>query len=247
MRKIDVHGHYGNWNFPIPGTNHVENLLALCERHDIAHVACSSVLSLCYSMEEGNAEIAAAFAGHAQLLAYVYVNANFLPESVAEMERYLPEGNFVGCKIHASYSGVNNADPKMQDLVAEIARRARVLKIHSGGPDVPGVLARWAELYPHLNIIIAHAFGNDTEGAARLARRHRNLYLEFCSSWAGAGKIARAVDICGVEQVLLGTDVDLIDPAFVIGQYEAAGLSDAQLQAIYWDNPRRVLGLAPES
>jgi len=244
MRKIDVHGHYGHWNFPIPGNDRVDNLLALCEKHDIAHVACSSVLSLCYSMEEGNAEIATAFAGHPQLLAYVYVNANFLPQSVAEMARYLPLQNFVGCKIHASYSGVNNADAKMQDLMAEIAGQARLVKVHSGGPDVAGVLARWAEQYPHLNIIIAHAFGTDTEAAARLARRHRNLYLEFCSSWAGAGKIARAVDICGVEQVLFGSDMDLIDPAFVIGQYEGAGLAEPQLQAIYWDNPRRVLGLA---
>jgi hypothetical protein len=96
MTKIDVHGHYGYWNFPIPGTNRVEHLLALCEKHDIAHVACSSVLALCYSMEEGNAEIAAAFAGHPQLLAYVYVNANFLAQSVGEMERYLPLPNFVG-------------------------------------------------------------------------------------------------------------------------------------------------------
>jgi uncharacterized protein len=243
MTKIDVHGHLGWWNFPIPGANRVESLLALCERHDISHVACSSVLAIGYDMVEGNAEIAEAFVGHAQLLAYVYVNANFLRESVAEMERYLPEGNFVGCKIHSSYSGVNNADPKMQDLIAEVARRARVLKIHSGGPDVPGVLARWADQYPDLNIIAAHALGDAPEEAARLARRHPNIYLEFCSSWAGAGKIARAVDICGTNQILFGSDMDLIDPAFVIGQYEAAGLTEAQQQAVYQDNPRRVLGL----
>jgi len=243
MQKIDVHGHFGLWNFPIPGTNRVEHLLALCEQHDIRHTACSSVLALCYSMEEGNAEIAAAFAGHPQLLAYVYVNANFLPESVAEMERYLSLPNFVGVKIHASYSGVNNADSKMQDLMAEIARRARLVKIHSGGPDVCGVLARWAEQYPHVNFIIAHALGTAVEDAARLAASHPNLYLEFCSSWAGAGKIARALDICGATQLLFGTDMDLIDPAFVIGQYESAGLTEEQKQAVYWDNPRRVLGL----
>lgn len=243
MTKIDVHGHYGHWNFPIPGTRRVDHLLALCEQHDIAHVACSSVLALCYSMEEGNAEIAADFAGHPQLLAYVYVNANFLARSVAEMDRYLPLPNFVGVKIHSSYSAVHNADPKMQDLMAEIARRARLVKIHSGGPDVTGVLSRWAEQYPHVNFIIAHALGSAVAEAAQVAQRHPNVYLEFCSSWAGAGKITRALDICGAGQLLYGSDMDLIDPAFVIGQYENSGLSEAQLQAIYWDNPRRVLGL----
>jgi len=244
MTKIDVHGHYGHWNFPIPGTNRVEHLLALCEKHDIAHVACSSVLALCYSMEEGNAEIAAAFAGHPQLLAYVYVNANFLDQSVAEMARYLPLPNFVGVKIHASYSAVNNTDARMQELMAAIAPRARLVKIHSGGPDVTGALARWAEQYPQVNFIIAHALGSAVEDAAHLAQRYPNLYLEFCSSWAGAGKIARALDICGVRQLLFGSDMDLIDPAFVIGQYEDAGMSEEHLRAVYWDNPRRVLGLA---
>lgn len=244
MNKIDMHGHYGYWNFPIPGTNQVDNLLTLCERHCITHVVCSSVLALCYSMVEGNAELASAFAGHSQLLGYVYVNANDLAGSVREMQRYLPEPGFVGVKIHASYSGVNNADAKMQDLVAEIARHATLMKIHSGGPDVTGCLSRWAEQYPQLNIIIAHALGGAPEEAASLAARHPNLYLEFCSSWAGAGKIARARDICGVSQLLFGSDMDLIDPAFVIGQYEGAGLSEAELQAIYWDNPRRLLGMA---
>ena len=77
-----------------------------------------------------------------------------------------------------------------------------------------------------------------------MARRHRNLYLEFCSSWAGLGKIERAVDICGVEQMLFGSDMDLIDPAFVLGAYEDAHLTDEQLRTIYWDNAVRVLGLS---
>jgi predicted TIM-barrel fold metal-dependent hydrolase len=244
MKKIDVHGHYGYWNFPIPGTHRVDHLLALCEQHDIAHVACSSVLSLCYSMEEGNAEIASAFAGHERLLAYVYVNANFLAASVAEMERYLALPNFVGVKVHASYAGVNNNDPRTDALMAEIAARARVVKIHSAGPDVVGALGRWAEQHPQLSIILAHALGTAVEEAATLAQRCPNVYLEFCSSWAGAGKVQRACDICGAGQLLFGTDMDLIDPAFVIGQYEGAGLTSEQLQAIYWDNPCRVLGLS---
>lgn len=243
MRKIDVHGHYGYWNFPIPDASRVDRLLALCEKHDIAHVACSSVLSICYSMEEGNAEIATAFAGHPQLLAYVYVNANYLAQSVREMERYLPLPNFVGVKIHSSYSAVNNTDPKMQELMAEVARRARLLKIHSDGPNIGEALANWAQQYPQLNIIMAHALGGTTDDAANLAASHPNLYLEFCGSWAGARKVARAVGICGTDQLLFGSDMDLIDPAFVLGQYEAAGLTEAQQQAVYWDNPRRVLGL----
>lgn len=244
MKKIDVHGHFGHWNFPIPNLGRVENLLRLCEKHEIEHVACSSVLALCYSMEEGNAELAQAFAGYPQLWGYVYVNANFLARSVAEMERYLSLSNFRGVKIHTSYSGVNNADPRMEELIAEVARRTNVVKIHCGGPNVPETLAQWSARYPQLNIIVAHALGTGYIAAARIARRFRNVYLEFSSSWAGADKIAHAVEICGVRQILFGTDMDLLDPAFMIGQYENAELSEEQLRTIYWDNPLRVFGIS---
>ena len=243
MKKIDVHGHYGVWNFPIPKAGTAENLLQLCGKYDIAYLACSSVLAICYDMQEGNEEIAKAFEGHPQLLCYVYCNPNYLKESVAEMERYLPLDNFVGVKIHASYSSTPNGDPRMAELIAEVARRASLVKMHGEGPDAIGWMGKYAAQYPHLKFIMAHAYGGESDRAARMARRYRNLYLEFCASWAGLGKIERALDICGVEQILFGSDVDLIDPAFVIGAYEDAHLTEEQLRTIYWDNAVRVLGL----
>ena len=89
MRKIDVHGHLGVWNFPIPNAGTPEALLRHCEKYDVAHVACSSVLAICYDMQEGNEELAEAFEPHPELLGYVYCNPNYLEESVTEMERYL--------------------------------------------------------------------------------------------------------------------------------------------------------------
>ncbi len=243
MRKIDVHGHLGVWNFPIPGGT-AENLLRLCHRHDIVRVAISSVLALCYDMRGGNAEVARAVSEHEELLGYVYCNPRQLRESIAEMERYLPLAGFVGVKIHAGYSATTNGDQRMQDLMAEVAQRARVVKIHSDGPDAIEWIGRYAERYPGLAIIMAHACGGAYQEAARMAARHPNLYLEFCSSWAGAGRVRRALDLCGPEQVLFGTDMDLLDPAFVLGSYADAAMAPEEEQMVYWDNPVRVLGLS---
>ncbi len=242
MTKLDVHGHLGVWNFPIPGGT-AANLVRLCRRHDIARVAISSVLALCYDLHEGNAEVARAVAEHDELLGYVYCNPRYLRESVAEMERYLPTGGFVGAKMHSHYSATPVGDRRMQELMAEVAKHARLVKVHGLGVEAIEWMGRYAERYPDLAIIMAHAHSRDYVEAAEMAARYPNLYVEFCGTWAGVGRVRRALDLCGPRQVLFGTDMDLIDPAFVLGCYEEAAMTEAEQRAVYWDNPVRVLGL----
>ena len=131
MRKIDVHAHFGLWPSAIPPRDPVERLLEGCERENIAYALCSSLLALCYDMQEGNAEMAAAIADHEQLLGYVYANANELEQSVAEMERYLGRADFVGVKIHPRLSAVASNAPRMAALMAEVARLSPLLLMHT--------------------------------------------------------------------------------------------------------------------
>ncbi len=243
MKKIDMHAHYGVWNFPIPYCGDADSLLRLCEKHDVAHAVCSSALAILYDMEEGNAELADVVSRHEQILGYVYVNPNFLAQSVAEMERYLPEEGFVGVKIYTGgYSGVAASAPIFAEMVDEVARYATVMLVHTGS-DALRPLAEYAEKHPGLNIIMGHAAAQDSDSAARIASTHPNMYLEFCSSWAGNGKVERAVEICGAGQIVYGSDMDLIDPAFIIGMYEDAAVSEEQRQAIYYNNAAQLLGL----
>jgi len=247
MRKIDVHAHLGQWWFPMPGTGTVDSLLRLCERYDIEYVLTSSTHAIAYDMRAGNAELAEAVAAHQPILGYCYCNAKFLEESCQEMDTYLPLDGFVGVKIHASYSACATGDPRMYDLIAEVARRTSLLKIHSGGAEIARHLAAHATAHPNLNIIIAHALGGDYQTAADLAAEHGNLYLDFCSSGAYRGKIEYAISTCGVQQVVFGSDMDLLDPAFTLGMFESADLTDQQRRAIYYDNAARLLGLGAQA
>lgn len=248
MRKIDAHAHFGIWNFPIPGVGTTDNLLRLCDKYDVEAVACSSSLAILYDMQEGNAELAEAFAPHDQLLGYVYVNPNFIEESVADMETYLPEAQFIGAKIYTGgYSGVDAGDPRFAEMVSEVAKRTTVMLVHTGSAATARHLAGYCEEHPSLNIIMGHAAGTESDIAAELAATHPNLYLEFCCSWAGNGKVGRAIDICGSRQIVYGTDVDLIDPAFLIGTYEDAGLTADQKRDIYYENSARLFGLTLQS
>jgi len=185
--------------------------------------------------------MAQAACDHEQLLMYVYANANWPAESCAELDRYLGEDFAVGVKIHCGYSAVASSDPRMYDLMAEIARRTALVKVH---PGVAEDLSAWARAWPDLNIIIAHAFASGYPAAVALAAAHPNIHLDFCSSHAGSGKVRDTLDRIGPGQVVFGSDMDLIDPAFVMGMFEEADLTDAERRAVYYDNGARLLGLS---
>lgn len=240
MKIIDMHAHLGYWPFAIPNCGTVEALLRLCDRYDIEYVAASSSLALNYDMQAGNEEMAEAARAYDPLLMYVYVNPNFLAQSCTEMDRYLGEDFSVGCKIHTSYSATPTSSPRMYELMAEVARRTSLVKIHPGDAED---LARWARAYPDLNIIVAHSFATNYPAAVELALAHPNIYLDFCCSHAGRGKVRYALDRCGPDQIVFGSDMDLLDPAFTIAMFEAAGLTDTERRAVYRDNAARLLGL----
>ncbi len=247
MKKIDVHAHYGLWMYPIPVANPAERLVRLCEREQTQYMVCSSALALLYDMQAGNAEMAEAIEPHEQLLGYVYVNANFLDESVDEMEAYLPRDDFVGVKIHPRLSGVACDDPRMAELFGEVARRSSLLLMHTVDRYAAHQMAEFARQYPQLSIILGHSGHTDSDEAARVAAEMPNIYLDFCCEWPGAGKIERALQICGPEKIVFGSDGDLLDPAFTRGMFEGADLTPHQAQMIFWDNAAALLGIATDA
>lgn len=240
MEKIDMHAHLGYWPFALPNCGTVDSLLRLAERYDIRHIAASSALALNYDMQAGNEEMAEAAREHDPLLMYVYVNPNFIAQSCSEMDRYLAEDFGIGCKIHTSYSATSTSAQRMYDLIAEIARRTSLVKVH---PGAAGDLAAWARAYPDLNIIVAHAFGAGYPAAIDLALAHPNIHLDFCCSHTGRGKVRDALDRLGPRQIVFGSDMDLLDPAFTLAVFEAADLTDGERHAVYRDNAARLLGI----
>lgn len=243
MMRIDVHTHFGTWPFPTPAGDPVERLLRWCDREQVRYAICSSGLALDYDMAEGNAKVAAALPRDERLRGYVYVNPNWLDRSVVEMERYLGAAGFVGAKIHPRLSGVPEDAPRMAELIAAVAEHTGVLLMHTVDRNSVRQMGRHATAHPHLSIILAHAANTDSDEAARVAREHHNVYLDFASEWPGAGRVRRALEICGPEQIVYGTDMDLLDPGYARGQFEAADLTEHEARLIYHDNAVRIFRL----
>ncbi len=243
MTRIDMHAHIGVWPFPAPEGDPVERLLCFCDREEIEFAVCSSGLALYCDMAAGNTEVAQAIARDERLLGYVYVNANWLDRSIAEMERYLAAPEFVGAKIHPRMSAVPENVPMMADLIAAVAERTSLLLMHTVDRNSVRQMGRYAARHPGLSIVLAHAANTDSDEAAHVAAAHPNVFLDFASEWPGAGRVRRAIEICGPQQIVYGTDMDLLDPAYTRGMFEAADLTDREARLIYRDNAARILGL----
>lgn len=243
---MDVHAHLGRLSVPISDGG-VAALEARCRKHDIRAVVVSSIAAITYDLTAGNRELAEQIAGHPWISGYVVVDPNDLAESVANLDRYYPQPNFVGAKIHCQYARTPTASPRIAALFAELARRAqqaRVVKIHNAGDDWDRALVALARAHPELNVIIAHAgLGAPAVEAIDAAAAAENVYLEFSSTSPVRGIVRRAIERAGVHKVLFGSDQLLIDPGYVLGAYRDADLTPEEWEQIAWRNPRRVFGL----
>lgn len=236
--KIDVHAHVnmGTWSFQINSTG-TADILRRCRRLNIEHVIASSWQGIAYDMEAGNREMKAAIDSHPELRGYVVVNAGDIERSCAEMDRYYRFDNWVGAKIHCPFSGQPTAGKPMRALFAEVARRGRPVLIHVDGEGWAEAIREYALAHPRLSIIIAH--GPYTPAFADLP----NVHFEFAKSDSPRDRIAPVLAAVGPERLLFGTDQDVHNPAWILGQYYEAGLTPEQEEMIMYKNAKRLFEL----
>jgi predicted TIM-barrel fold metal-dependent hydrolase len=193
VRITDVHAHVGRFPFPAGWVDEVLELERLRQVFNLGEVLVSSTDAIAYDTVAGNRVVADLLSSHAWLRGYVVVNPRDRAGAIAELDRWAGRQGFVGVKVHAEYSAVPTASQPMADLFAEIAKRARVVKIHNSGPDWAGALADFARAWRSLNIVIAHAGPGQASGEAiHLAHTEPNVLSRVLHDVSSAGRHSRS-------------------------------------------------------
>ena len=91
--------------------------------------------------------------------------------------------------------------------------------------------------HPDLPIILGHGMGED---GVRLAQRTKNVYLDLSGTYPEGNPVRAAIDGAGKDRVVFGTDLDLITPAFAMGVYYEAGMSEEEERLVMAENARRI-------
>ena len=169
---------------------------------------------------------------------FAYVNPLHRQDALDELCRCIEDHGFSGVKLWvATY-----CDDPLVDPIIEQAIQYRVpvlvhcwVKINGNLPfeSTPMHVGRLAARYPEAKLMMAH-LGGDWEYGVRVAREHDNIFVDTSGSVAEMDAIEKLVEAIGVERVLFGTDNS--DLSFCKGKILGADLSDAEREAIFYQN-----------
>lgn len=209
---------------------------------DEAGIDLSCVFSICLPSHESD-ELTAKVVAEApeRLIPWAHGMPSEGSGGIEQMERAIEEMNFRGVKMHyGEYMnlGVEEILPmfrKIEELnvpvIFDCGRRDEAVRTI-------------AEACEGLKLIVAHMgdVGNEqtVDKFIEIARTYPNVYLDTAWTWV-PWKIADAVEKCGVEKILFGSDGPLIHPAIELKKIEVLKFSSEEEELILGGNILRLM------
>ena len=176
----------------------------------------------------------------------------------SSVEAEVEASGFVGFKVYHVYADRQdtfNAECHefLPDWAWEIAnRRSLAIMLHIvrsralADPSNQQAIRAHCLKYPGARLILAHAArgfcaAHTVEGIASL-RGIENVYFDTSAICEPPAYEAILREF-GPRRLLFGTDQDVHNPAWILGQYYEAGLTPAQEEMIMYRNAKRLFGL----
>jgi predicted TIM-barrel fold metal-dependent hydrolase len=242
MDKIDAHVHVGDYSVALIRDTGLDGLAAMMARANIKVACISHTDSVFHDMVSGNQRLFSALERYPQMRGYVYVDPLRPDASLAEIEKYERHPQVVGIKSRSEYHGVPFNHPNYVRILRAAESRGMPMLHHTFSLDAAQQMAAVVGDFK-MDFIVAHSGGAAWRSVVPLLAGFANTYFDLCASIIETEKAATVVRTVGPERMILGTDMNLINPIWTIGMFESAGLSDAELRLVYWDTPNRVLRL----
>jgi predicted TIM-barrel fold metal-dependent hydrolase len=174
----------------------------------------------------------------------IHVDPRYPDESCREIESHHRRGvRWIG-ELVGYEMGYEDYLPDGCEPVYDLAQSLGIpVCFHCEEPDR---ITRLCAAFPRLAFVLAHPHDRKAEALERLAlvASHRNLFLDLSGSGVmRRGLIRRALDVCGAEKILLGTDAPISNPAMYVHCVLSERLTDAERIAVMGGNFRRLTGL----
>lgn len=248
MKIIDIHSHLGKFFFPIE-ENDVSDILKIMDKNDIEKIVLSSSLGLIYNFIEGNQILAKTIKNQDRLYGWIFINPNYPEESIEEIEKYLPSDKFIGLGelYHYGYIGKPIDCPEHRYILKRLQKfpeRKRIVLWHCYDQQAIDQLVLLARDFPEISFIMAHAGGLDWRNAIPIVKEIPNLYIEICSGLPVRGKIEYMVKSVGVEKILFGADITLLNPNFTYGMIFDAEITEKEKELILYKNAKNLLSFS---
>ena len=172
-----------------------------------------------------------------------FVRLDLTEEPIAEAERCLDAGAR-GIKLHPRAQRFALNDERLAPVFALAAERRVPILIHGGRglPPIADHLARLHERFPDAPLIVAHAGIADMAGLATRLSGSRGVFFDT-SVWSPVDLLDFFRQV-PPEQILYASDYPYgQQPSsllLTVQTARTAGLDEAQVRAILWDNADRI-------
>lgn len=173
---------------------------------------------------------------------------------VEEIRRIAEELHLNALVWHHRFQGTFINDPTMAPFLRAAARYGLPAYIHlfaESTMESPWGLEALCEQHPDVTFIALDAFSGTTQArfVTAIAKRQPNLLVETACVFPLGRLIEQFVAECGSERVLFGTDLYLNPPMYnhphvLYEILEAPTLSEQDKRNIFYENARRLFGLA---
>ena len=236
--KIDAHSHvgyFGGWS-DVGITP--EELVAQMEEYNIEKTIVST-----FPIKES---IEAVDKYPDKLIGAAWVNP-MDPDAVEVIHDAVENHGFKAIKLHPLCQAYLPNDECVFPI-AEVAEKLGIpLMIHTGHPpfSLPWSVGQLAELYPNVKIVMIHmGHGNGmyVQSAIDMAKKYPNLYLET-SGMPMHTKIREAYRTVGADRVMWGLDAPFHHPTVEIQRTIVSGLDDEELEDVFYNNAKKLLGI----
>ena len=193
-----------------------------------------------------------------RIIPFCCVNPAWGEAALREVERCAGLGARGIGELHPDTQGFMLADVSVMGPLMELARAHRLVVLtHASEPvghvypgkgsATPGVLLPFIQQHAGTPIVCAH-WGGGLPFYALMPEVRQALSAAYVDTAVSPFLYDQAVfslapKLIGADHVLFGSDFPLLKPSRVLAQARAAGLSDADLQAILGGNAQRLLGI----
>lgn len=112
-----------------------------------------------------------------------------------------------GLKVHPYHSKLSFGSPEVERYIQLADKYGLVVVTHTANDyeSSPAVAYDVARRYPNVNIVMYHmGLATDNQEAIDLIARLPNLYGD--TSWVTPDKTLEAIETCGIDKILFGTD-----------------------------------------
>lgn len=147
----------------------------------------------------------------------------------SQVRKYIKDCGFVGIKLHTIGHAINLMSQDAAMIFKEANELNVPLMVHTGlGQPFasPSHILYYAEEYPDLKIVLAHAgFIFSAVDALLMAKKYKNIYLE--TSWSTREDIQLFIEKIGANKVMFGTDLPSNIP-IELAKVNAMNMTDDQ-------------------